>query len=231
MTVILEGIVGSTAYGLATPASDIDVLSTFIAPTRDILGFGLSSGQQSRVTTAPDSTSHEIGKYVSLALRCNPTILELMFLSEYEVEAGLGQELVALRGGFLSSRCVVDAYCGYAVQQAKRLLRRDEEGKDGFGDVPTSRSAKHGRHCFRLLTQAEQLLRTGTLTVRLLPSEVEKVWEAGEWAARDKQTFHDAMLRKASGIETLETSLPDNPARAQIERWLVHARLMSVVGY
>ncbi len=35
--VLLSGIVGSTAYGLAGPGSDVDRLGMFAAPTLDLL--------------------------------------------------------------------------------------------------------------------------------------------------------------------------------------------------
>ncbi len=37
-TVLLAGIVGSTAYGLAGPDSDVDRLGVFAAPTLSLLG-------------------------------------------------------------------------------------------------------------------------------------------------------------------------------------------------
>lgn len=36
--VVLEGILGSRAYGLGTERSDTDRLGVFVAPTREILG-------------------------------------------------------------------------------------------------------------------------------------------------------------------------------------------------
>ena len=35
MTILLQGIVGSTAYGLAGPDSDVDRLGVYAAPTLD----------------------------------------------------------------------------------------------------------------------------------------------------------------------------------------------------
>ena len=38
MKIILEGVVGSTAYGLNTPESDIDTAGIFVAPLEEVLG-------------------------------------------------------------------------------------------------------------------------------------------------------------------------------------------------
>ena len=63
--VLLSGVVGSTAYGLATEDSDVDWLGVYAAPTEKILG--LHPPQESIVSTAPDITYHEAGKYCRLA--------------------------------------------------------------------------------------------------------------------------------------------------------------------
>src|SRR3712207_6802639 len=82
--IILQGIVGSTAYGLAREGSDVDRLGVFVTPTEEL--FYIAAPRQTIVTHKPDQTLHEIGKYVSLALKCNPTILELMWLPDDLIE-------------------------------------------------------------------------------------------------------------------------------------------------
>lgn len=56
---ILAGHVGSVAYGLSTPESDVDTLGVFVAPTREILGLHPErASQQSIVTSAPPTRFH-----------------------------------------------------------------------------------------------------------------------------------------------------------------------------
>jgi predicted nucleotidyltransferase len=231
MTIILEGVVGSTAYGLATPDSDVDKIGTYVGSTTKVLGFGLAKGAQTRVTAAPDSTTHEIGKYLGLALRCNPTIVELLWLPQYTVETSVGQELVDLRYHFLSERAVKDAYIGYAIQQAKRLLRRSEEGAEGFSSDLKNRTAKHARHCYRLLTQAQQILTQESLTVRLDERTAGVVFQMGEWACKEPQKFYDAMIEKAAVLENLQSSLFEHPDAVAVEKWLVSVRLREPHGF
>lgn len=64
MNVILQGVVGSTAYGLATPESDIDRLGVFQARTSELLV--LHPPKESRVSTSPDVTHHELGNMLGL---------------------------------------------------------------------------------------------------------------------------------------------------------------------
>lgn len=59
--ILLSGVVGSTAYGLAREGSDVDRLGMFAAPTETLLG--LHTPKESHVTTAPDRTLHEAAKW------------------------------------------------------------------------------------------------------------------------------------------------------------------------
>jgi len=74
-SIILSGIVGSTAYGLAGPDSDVDRIGIFAAPT--VAFHGLVMPAESHVTSKPDRTMHEVRKWCRLALGCNPTVMEL----------------------------------------------------------------------------------------------------------------------------------------------------------
>lgn len=117
-SVLLSGIVGSTAYGLAGPDSDVDRLGLYAAPTAHFHGLRPPTGRAaSVVTTSPDATFHEALKYVTLALTVNPTVTELLWLPDhlYETRTALGDELIGIRGCLLSAKRVRDAYLGYAT--------------------------------------------------------------------------------------------------------------------
>src|SRR4051794_39420553 len=138
--ILLAGIVGSTAYGLATPDSDIDRLGLFAAPTRSLLG--LRTPRESIVTTSPDRTLHEARKWCNLALGGNPTVMELVWLPDdlYETRTPFGDELIGIRSAFLSAKRVRDAYLGYATQQFRKLENR---GDGSFSADTRRRTAKH----------------------------------------------------------------------------------------
>ncbi|MGI3201610.1 DNA polymerase beta superfamily protein [Streptomyces sp. GLT-R25] len=148
--ILLSGIVGSTAYGLAHEGSDVDRLGMFAAPTDDL--HGLHPPKESHVTTKPDSTLHEAAKWCRLALRGNPTVTELVWLPDelYEVRTPLGDELIGIRTTLLSAKRVRDAYLGYATQQFKRLYDR---GDSSLSADTRKRRAKHARHLRRLCHQ------------------------------------------------------------------------------
>ncbi len=220
LNVLLSGVVGSTAYGLAGADSDVDRLGIFAAPTTALLG--LHRPKDSHVTTKPDRTLHEAGKWAHLALGCNPTAMEIVWLPDdlVEVRTELGDELVAIRRAFLSAKRVRDAYLGYAVQQFKRLEAR---GDGSFSADTRKRTAKHARHLARLAHQGLRLYQTGELTVRLDSPDWYR--EFGERvAAGDLSEARHVLALAEIGFDHTRTPLPDRPDGAAVERWLQAVR-------
>ncbi len=156
--IVLEGVTGSTAYGLATEHSDVDIKGIYLLPTSEVLSLGFDPLHTTKDHTGPDWVYHEVGKFMKLVMGGNPTVTELLFLEEYTKLTPIGQLLIDNRDYFLSTRGVQKAYRGYAMGQAKDLAKRFAEGKEGYDSSLKNRYAKHTRHCFRLLLQARQLL-------------------------------------------------------------------------
>lgn len=232
--VILQGVVGSTAYGLATENSDIDQLGIYVAPIGYVLGLngsehvvdGAQNVADSLVEHEPDLTLHEVGKYVRLALSANPTILELLWLPEYEITSPSGRLLVEHRHLFLSGPKVKARYGGYAKAQAERLLRNHlDTGSATFSSDVRNRTAKHGRHCRRLLMQGAELLMTGSMSVKVDEIQRQVIFEAGERAADNPQQFRDEMIRSIKLFDAIDTDLPDKPNQDEIDDLLVAIRL------
>lgn len=221
MRVLLRGVVGSTAYGLNVPGrSDVDWLGMFAAPTEEFHGLRLP--KDTYTTKDPDSTLHEAGKYAHLALGCNPTAIELMWLPEYEVRTDLGDDLIAIRGAFLSAKRVRDAYFGYATSQFGRLERR---GDGTFSSDTQHRTAKHARHLLRLLFQGYHLYRYGTLMIRLEDSAVMAIREFGDRVAGgDTARAHQILANYEAAFDRYTSPLPDRPDEATVERWLLEVR-------
>ena len=72
---IYKTIVGSTAYGLNTPESDIDIKGITIAPKEYY--FGLKNFEQQEI--GKDCTIYAINKFVRLARDNNPNIIEMLY--------------------------------------------------------------------------------------------------------------------------------------------------------
>ncbi|MFJ1538388.1 DNA polymerase beta superfamily protein [Micromonospora chalcea] len=217
MHLLLSGIVGSVAYGLAGPGSDTDRIGVFAAPT--VAFHGLRPPRESVVTTDPDVTLHEARKYALLALSGNPTAIELMWLPEdcYETRTGFGDELIAIRSAFLSAPRVRDAYLGYASQQFRKLATRSAD----IGG--RRRSAKHARHLARLLHQGRTLYATGVLEIRLADPEWFRAF--GERVAGGALDEAQALVADAEAeFDRIRSPLPERPDEETVERWLLAVR-------
>lgn len=220
-TVLLSGIVGSTAYGLAGPDSDIDRLGMYAAPTRAFHGLHPPVAKSaSIVSTDPDVTLHEAGKFAHLCLGGNPTVMELMWLPKYETITPLGRDLINIRSAFLSAKKVRDAYLGYATAQFARLERRED---GSFSADTKKRTAKHARHLMRLCHQGFILYCTGKLVIALDDPEMfrrfgEQVAEGDIEAAKNMLEGYEVSFDRA------RTVLPDRPDEALVESWLQRVR-------
>jgi predicted nucleotidyltransferase len=221
MSIILQGVVGSTAYGFANENSDIDRLGVFQIRTREYLG-RFNKGETSAdsvVQTDPDIQWHELGKFVRLASEMNPTVTELLWLPQYEITTWAGLYLVEHRDLFLSQDRIRARYGGYARRQIKRLLDRGD-----FGSDLKKRQAKHGRHVARLLVQGGQLLREGRLDVRLSEQDAEMCIKMGEAAAADPESFATAMEPHLVELDEIPSDLPAQPDLEGIRAVLVELR-------
>lgn len=216
MHIILSVVVGSRAYGLANELSDTDRLAVFAVNTEDL--FGLKPIKETVVSTAPDITSHEVRKYCRLAINANPTVLELLWLPNYEIETRLGRELIAIRTSFLSQRAVKNSYLGYATQQLKRIETR---GDGSFSSDLRKRTAKHARHLARLLTQGYELYTTGTMMLQL--ENPQWYIDFGERVANGDLDYAKMYL---VGMEDkfVQSPLPLSPELKMIERWMKRVR-------
>ena len=116
--IIFEGIVGSQAYGIATPTSDVDIKGVFIQPMEDILSFGYTE-QVSDETN--DTTYYEIQRFLQLLATNNPNILELFNLPE---DCILIKDpifdMVLEKKDILISKICKNSFGGYAIEQIKK---------------------------------------------------------------------------------------------------------------
>lgn len=224
MKVLLEGIVGSTAYGLATATSDVDKLGVMQLPTEHFLG--LSSPHESslsEVTTEPDVTYHDVGKFCRLALQCNPTVMELLWIPDelYTRRNYAGQELVWMREDFLSANRVRDAYMGYAQSQAIKSGNYELDGNH-----QQRRAEKHARHLLRLMHQGYTLYSEGWLPVKL--DDPDRFHDFGKRAAKDLDYMNDTMLEYKRKFEEVATVLPSEPETEEIKEWVLDLRMRSL---
>lgn len=222
MHVLLSGIVGSTAYGLAGPDSDVDRIGIFAAPTVEFHGLTLpiTKDLATVVEHEPsDSTYHEALKACTLMMGGNPTLSEILWLpcDLYETRHPLGDELIGIRYAFTSAKRCRDAYFGYAVSQLKRLL---ETGQ--FQSKMRKRQTKHGRHLLRLLDQGYALYTTGHLPIRV--DDPQRYFDFGERVSTDPDVARAALAEAEAKFDAAISPLPDEPDKAVVEDWLLRVR-------
>ena len=220
--VLLAGINGSTAYGLATEDSDVDRIGCYAAPTAAFHGLHPPLGKgASWVSSKPDATYHEAGKLASLLLKGNPTVTEICWLNAYEVITPEGEALIAIRSSFLSAPAVRNAYLGYATQQFARIQNR---GDGSFSSDTRKRTEKHARHLWRLLHQGSELHQTGHLSVLLSPNVAAACRAFGRRVAEGDLDVARQALSHAEDSFSAPGVLPGRPDESAVEAWLQDVR-------
>ena len=212
MKIILEAICGSHAYGLDTPESDIDLKGIFVAPTQEILS--LRKPNETIDKTNPDICYHEVEKFMRLAMKGNPTILEMLFLDEYKILTDEARLLIENRQYFLNN-VIYKSYGGYVIAQARKLNRRGDSWDAGM----KGRYAKHARHCFRLLDQGKQLLETGTMSVKV--KNREELFALGDLNPEQMVNKFEESFKDFDKIQSI---LPDKPDYERLNSILLKIR-------
>ncbi len=215
--VIYRCIVGSRAYGLDTDASDTDRRGIYLAPAD--LQWSLFGAPEQFEDNAAQSCYWELQKFLIMALKANPNVLECLWSPLTEKVNPLGEELLAQRSGFLS-QMIFQTFNGYALSQFKKI----EQDRRNHGEVRW----KHAMHLLRLLLTGAATLREGWVPVRveahrerlLAIKRGEAEWlEVDAWRQQLHRDFERALA---------ETQLPERPDYEAANRFLVKARRCAV---
>jgi predicted nucleotidyltransferase len=123
-TCIFETLVGSRAFGTHTEDSDWDYASVSLPESNKVLGLGYNpdKGTNFTPTAEKDTTDHTFQKFISLALKNNPSILDILFSprKHWKLHTPTWVEIYNGRHAFLS-KSVATTYVGYARSQLKRI--------------------------------------------------------------------------------------------------------------
>jgi predicted nucleotidyltransferase len=215
--VVYRCVVGSRAYGLSSHASDVDLRGVYLPPAE--LHWSLYGVPEQLESPDTDEVYWELQKFVVLALKANPNILECLYTPLVEHAAPVVAEMLEERHRFLS-RVVYQTYNGYVMSQFRRL-------EADFRATGAPRW-KHAMHLVRLLLSGVTILREGWVPVRvdehrerlLSIKRAEVPWdEVNAWRLSLHREFDAAYA---------STSLPDRPDYEWANDLVVRARRSAV---
>lgn len=215
--VIYRCVIGSRAYGLEDETSDTDRRGVYL-PSAD-LHWSLYGVPEQLENDETQEVYWELQKFIVLALKANPNVLECLYSPIVEDVTPLGEELLAMREAFLS-KLVFQTFSGYVASQFKKM-QTDIRNQ---GRVKW----KHVMHLIRLLLSGTHVLREGAMTVDvgehreslLTIKRGEMLFgEADDWRKRLQSEFESAFKT---------TTLPERPDYERANAFLVDARRQAI---
>lgn len=218
---------------------DLDLMGVCIEPVASVLGLGRFDQWQWRsqpegVRSGPgdiDITVYGLRKYLHLATKGNPSILQLLFVPPEKVhlQTEWGERLQALAPKVVS-RQVGAPFLGYCKAQRERLEgvrggmhtnRPELIGEHGY-------DTKYAMHALRLAHQGIEVLSTGRLTLPMPPDPGDylRAVRRGEVPFDD---FMVALNRAETALKTLtelhNDVVPEHPDLDAVEAFMAEARL------
>ena len=211
--VIYRCVVGSQAYGLSRDGSDVDRRGIYIPPAE--LEWSIYGVPEQIESSESEECYWELKKFLVLALKANPTILECLFTPMIEQSSEIADALLAKRHIFLS-KLVYQTYNGYVMSQFKRL----EQDLRATGELKW----KHAMHLIRLLLQGISVLTEAHVSVRV--SEHREALLAVRDGVRGWEEVNSWRLSLHKEFESAfqSTRLPESPDYTEANRLLVWAR-------
>jgi predicted nucleotidyltransferase len=118
--IVLQAVVGSHAWGLATSTSDTDTRGAFALPFS--WGTGLLEPPMDLISADGSHTYWEVAKTLRQALRADPNTLELLFVPSARALDPIGEWLLEERNAFVS-RAIFGSFGRYALSQLDKLTK------------------------------------------------------------------------------------------------------------
>jgi uncharacterized protein len=207
--------VGSKAYGLASDESDDDWRGIYLPPARLHWSLHKLPEQMEFNDGTKDEVYWEMEKFLRLALKANPSVLETLWTPLVLAADETALELRAMRKAFLSKH-VYKTYSGYVLSQFRRMANA-LKSKGTY-------KPKHAMHLIRLLYSGIAALETGEICIDVAERREELL------AIRQGQLPFDDVKRQALELDERfqqafdRTALADQPDYAAVDAILIKAR-------
>jgi predicted nucleotidyltransferase len=154
--IIMRCVVGSRAYGLDEEHSDIDRRGIYLAPAE--AHWSLIAPPEQIELDATQECYWELQKFLTLALKANPNVLECLYTPLLEHVSPMGAEILEARDCFVS-KLVYQTYNGYVLSQFKKIRARLDANREV--------KWKHAMHLLRLLLAGIVTLQEGYVPVKV----------------------------------------------------------------
>ncbi|MGE0127487.1 MAG: nucleotidyltransferase domain-containing protein [Blastocatellales bacterium] len=211
--VIYRCVVGSRAFGLESEDSDTDRRGIYLPPAE--MQWSLFGAPEQLENDATQECYWELRKFLILALKANPNILECLYTPLIEMVTPIAQELLGMRECFLS-KLVYQTYNGYVMSQFKKL----EQDLRNTGAVKW----KHAMHLIRLLMSGVTVLKEGFVPVNVAENrDLLLAIKRGEMAWDEVNKLR-LSLHKDFDAAFAGTKLPERPDYERANAFLIKAR-------
>jgi predicted nucleotidyltransferase len=158
----------------------------------------------------------ELKKFLVMALKANPNVLEVLYSPIVEHATELAREMVGMREAFLS-KLVYQTYNGYVLSQFKKL-GQDMRSK---GEVKW----KHVMHLVRILLAGITVLKEGWVPVRVAEEHRGELLAIRDGKRRwEEVDGWRVALHKEFDAAAAATKLPERPEYGRVNGFLVRAR-------
>jgi predicted nucleotidyltransferase len=211
--VIYRCVVGSQAFGLDCQDSDTDRRGIYLPPAE--MTWSLYGPPEQIEHEERQECFWELRKFLILALKANPNILECLYTPLVEHAAPLAQELLALREHFLS-KLIYQTYNGYVMSQFKKL----EQDLRNQGRIKW----KHAMHLIRLLQSGITALRERRVCVHV--GDERDLLLAIKRGERPWEEVNSLRLKLHADFDAAfaQSPLPERPNYELANAFLIRAR-------
>jgi uncharacterized protein len=207
--------VGSRAFGLAGDASDDDLRGVYLPPARLHWSLYKLPEQLEYADDDRDEVYWELEKFLKLALKANPNVLETLWTPAVLHADEVAERLRGLRTAFLS-RHVYKTYSGYVLSQFRRMA--NAQAKTG------AYKAKHAMHLIRLLYSGIEALRTGEIRIDVAEHRDELLAIKSGALTFEQAKARALELDRGFQEAYRGTKLPEGPDYRRADEFLVWAR-------
>ena len=207
--------VGSRAFGLATDDSDDDIRGIYLPPARLHWSLFKLPEQLEFADAGKDEVYWELEKFLKLALKANPNVLETLWTPRVLHADAVAQQLRALRDVFLT-RYLYKTYSGYVLSQFRRMA--NAHARTG------QYKAKHAMHLIRLLYSGIDALRSGQIRIDVGEHREELLAVKSGALSFEQAKARALQLDREFQEAYRQTTLPEQPDYRRADEFLVWAR-------